>query len=176
MRAALSQQRDVGILRPTPGRRDLDAVVFRRMVPGVSVRTTFIVGFPGETDQEFEDFNLKLEVRTQEKSNSGIYLRGSPQVQIWDPYTQPTKHGSEVGSGAFYNNKTNASKPLMVADKPIGEWNTMEVTGVGKVLTLWVNGAVTCQFEDCGREKGCLGLEGEGYRIEFRNLKLKVLR
>ena len=52
----------------------------------------------------------------------------------------------------------------------------MEITAVGKVLTLWVNGAVTCQFEDCRRDKGYLGLEGEGYRIEFRNLKVKKLR
>jgi hypothetical protein len=47
---------------------------------------------------------------------------------------------------------------------------------VGKVLTLWVNGAVTCEFKDCAQEKGRLGLEGEGYRIEFRNLKMKPLR
>ena len=60
--------------------------------------------------------------------------------------------------------------------KPAGEWNTLEVTAAGKALTLWVNGAVTCQFEDCGREKGRVGLEGEGYRIEFRNLKVKALR
>lgn len=60
--------------------------------------------------------------------------------------------------------------------KPAGEWNTLEVTARGKVLTLWVNGGVTCQFEDCGPEKGYLGLEGEGYRIEFRNLKVKELR
>ena len=46
---------------------------------------------------------------------------------------------------------------------------------MGKVLTLWVNGAVTCQFEECGRDKGYVGLEGEGYRIEFRNLKVKEL-
>jgi len=60
--------------------------------------------------------------------------------------------------------------------KPAGEWNTLEVTAVGKTLTLWVNGAVTCQFENCGKDKGYLGLEAEGYRIEFRNLKVKALR
>ena len=59
--------------------------------------------------------------------------------------------------------------------KPIGEWNTLEITARGKMLTLWVNGAITCQFDNCGLEKGRLGLEGEGYRIEFRNLKLKEL-
>ena len=59
--------------------------------------------------------------------------------------------------------------------KPAGQWNTMEVTARGKTLTLWVNGAVTCQFHNCGQEKGHVGLEGEGYRIEFRNLKVKEL-
>jgi hypothetical protein len=43
-------------------------------------------------------------------------------------------------------------------------------------LTLWVNGTVTCQFADCGLEQGRVGLEGEGYRIEFRNLRVKELR
>ena len=59
--------------------------------------------------------------------------------------------------------------------KPAGEWNTFEVTARGKVLTLWVNGAVTCEFTDCGLAKGLVGLEAEGYRIEFRNLKIKLL-
>ena len=52
----------------------------------------------------------------------------------------------------------------------------MLLNAISKRLTLWVNGAVTCQFEDCGREKGYLGLEGESYHIEFRNLKVKALR
>ncbi len=59
--------------------------------------------------------------------------------------------------------------------KPVGEWNTMEVTAQGKNLTLWVNGAVTCRFNDCGNPKGHVGLESEGYRVEFRNMKVKEL-
>jgi hypothetical protein len=43
-------------------------------------------------------------------------------------------------------------------------------------LTLWVNGAVTCEFAECGQPEGHVGLEGEGYRIEFRNLKVKPLK
>ncbi|MCZ7636020.1 MAG: DUF1080 domain-containing protein [Verrucomicrobia bacterium] len=60
--------------------------------------------------------------------------------------------------------------------KPVGEWNTLEITARGPVLSLWVNGAVTCQFADCGLPRGRVGVEGEGYRIEFRNLKVKELR
>jgi hypothetical protein len=60
--------------------------------------------------------------------------------------------------------------------KPAGEWNSLETTAQDTVLTLWVNGAITCEFEDCGKEKVFLGLEGEGYRIEFRILKVEPLR
>ncbi|MBN1344171.1 MAG: DUF1080 domain-containing protein, partial [Phycisphaerae bacterium] len=60
--------------------------------------------------------------------------------------------------------------------KPAGQWNTLEITARGKVLTLWVNGAVTCEVRNCGHPKGLVGVEGEGFRIEFRNLKVKELR
>jgi len=56
------------------------------------------------------------------------------------------------------------------------EWNTFEVKAKGKALTLWVNGAVTCDYTECEQEKGHLGLEGESYSIEFRNLKIKELK
>ena len=54
--------------------------------------------------------------------------------------------------------------------------NKFITSGRGKNLTLWVNGAVTCEYGDCGLEKGSIGLEGKGYRIELRNLKVKELR
>ena len=113
--------------------------------------------------------------------NSGAYIRNSKDGAIW--------HQAQLGdaSGGYLfgetpggdNQKKWFSLNKQVADsrvKPAGEWNTLEMTAVGKVLTLWINGAVTCQFEDCGRKQGYLGMEGEGYRIEFRNLKMKPLR
>ena len=113
--------------------------------------------------------------------NSGAYVRNSKDGAIW--------HQAQFGdaNGGFLFGQTlgtEGQKPSFnlsqqVADsrvKPAGEWNTLEMTARGKVLTLWVNGAVTCQFEACGAKQGYLGLEGEGYRIEFRNLKLKALR
>lgn len=122
---------------------------------------------------------IKIEGRTG--YNSGAYVRNSKDGAIWhQAQFGDAKDGFLFGQtpGADDRKKSfNLSK--QVTDKrvkPAGEWNTLEVTAVGRVLTLWVNGAVTCQFEDCGRESGYLGLEGEGYRIEFRNLKLKALR
>jgi hypothetical protein len=126
----------------------------------------------------FEFCYNKIEGKTG--YNSGAYVRNSKDGAIW--------HQAQFGDGKdgylFGQTLTpegvkrsfNLSKQVTdLRVKPAGEWNTLEVTARGKVLTLWVNGAVTCQFNDCGLERGYLGLEGEGYRIEFRNLKFKEL-
>jgi hypothetical protein len=133
----------------------------------------------GDAIFHFEFRYTKIEGKTG--YNSGAYVRNSKDGAIWHQAQLGDANGGYLfGETPGANNQKkwfNLSK--QVADsrvKPAGEWNTLEVTAVGKVLTLWVNGAVTCQFEDCGREKGYLGLEGEGYRIEFRNLKVKALR
>lgn len=112
--------------------------------------------------------------------NSGAYVRNSKDGAVWhQAQFGDAKDGFLFGQTDGENGKKksfNLSK--QVTDhrvKPAGEWNTLEITAKGKVLTLWVNGAVTCRFEECGSAKGYLGLEAEGYRIEFRNLKLKVL-
>lgn len=112
--------------------------------------------------------------------NSGAYVRNSKDGGIWhQAQFGDAKDGflfgetpTEDGKKKFFN-LAKEVKEMRV--KPAGEWNTMEVTTRGKTLTLWVNGAVTCEFKDCGMPKGRVGLEGEGYRIEFRNLKLKLL-
>ena len=132
----------------------------------------------GDAIFHFEFCYTKIEGKTG--YNSGAYVRNSKDGAIWhqaqfgdakDGFLFGETPGAD-GKKKFFNlNK----KVTDMRVKPAGEWNTMEVTAVGKVLTLWVNGAVTCQFEDCGREKGYVGLEGEGYRIEFRNLKVKKL-
>jgi len=113
--------------------------------------------------------------------NSGAYVRNSKDGAIWhQAQFGDAKDGFLFGQTSGTNGqKKSFNMSKQVADmrvKPAGEWNTLEVSAAGKILTLWVNGAVTCQFDGCGSEKGYLGLEGEGYRIEFRNLKVKVLR
>jgi len=113
--------------------------------------------------------------------NSGIYVRNSKDGALWH---QAQILDAAVGYLFGETPRAEAQKKFFSFDKqmtgqrvrPAGEWNTVEITARGKVLTLWVNGAVTCQFEDCGLEKGRLALEAEGFRIEFRNLKVKELR
>ena len=113
--------------------------------------------------------------------NSGAYVRNSPDGAIWhQAQFGDAKDGylfgvtpTPGGKNHFFN---LAKQVTDMRVKPAGEWNTLEVTARGPTLTLWVNGAVTCQFTECGQAQGRVGLEGEGYRIEFRNLKVKELR
>ena len=137
------------------------------------------------TDQEYGDVVFHFEFRytpVEGKTgyNSGAYVRNSKDGAIWhQAQFGDAKDGflfgqtpSPDGNKKFFN-LSKQVKDMRV--KPAGQWNTLEITARGKKLTLWVNGAVTCEFADCGAPKGRVGLEGEGYRIEFRNLKLKHL-
>jgi len=113
--------------------------------------------------------------------NSGAYVRNSKDGDIWhQAQFGDARDGFLFGqTPAPEGKKTFFSLANKVTDKRVkaaGEWNIFEVTARGKSLTLWVNGAVTCEFKECEAEKGHLGLEGEGYRIEFRNLKVKELK
>ncbi len=110
--------------------------------------------------------------------NSGIYTRNSADATIW--------HQAQAGhgSGGFLFGETgvapgtpltrfNLSKEAEKREKPAGEWNTFELGCRANIIWLWVNGRLTCQFSKCGNLAGHVGLEAEGYRIEFRNVKLK---
>jgi hypothetical protein len=113
--------------------------------------------------------------------NSGVYARNSQDGTIW----HQAQIGDASGGYLFGESRTaDGGKKFFTFEqevkngrvKPAGQWNTLEITARGKIMTLWVNGAVTCEFHDCGLAKGRIALEGEGYRIEFRNLKVKELR
>lgn len=91
------------------------------------------------TTKDYANFELVADWKIAPGSDSGFYLRGTPQVQIWDPFTQPTKAGNEVGSGGLFNNQTNAARPLRVADKPVGEWNRIRVVLVGNKVHVFLN-------------------------------------
>lgn len=137
------------------------------------------------TEKEYQDAIFHFEFRYtrvegKKGYNSGAYVRNSRDGAIW----HQAQFGDANGGYLFgqtpgaEGKKTSFRLVKEVTDsrvKPVGEWNTMEITARGKTLTLWVNGAITCQFEGCAAPKGHLGVEGEGYRIEFRNLKVKEL-
>jgi 3-keto-disaccharide hydrolase len=88
--------------------------------------------------KEYADFEMLVDWKISKGGDSGIYLRGSPQVQIWD--TSRVEAGAQVGSGGLYNNQKNPSKPLKVADNPVGEWNTFRILMIGEKVSVWLNG------------------------------------
>lgn len=90
------------------------------------------------TDNKYRDIEMYVDWKITEKGDAGIYLRGSPQVQIWD--TSRREVGAQVGSGGLYNNQKNESKPLVVADNKIGEWNRFHIIMKGEKVTVWLNG------------------------------------
>jgi len=137
-------------------------------------------------DKDLGDFIYHVEwkftpVTTGKKGyNSGIYVRNSGDARVW--------HQAQVGNGpdAFFFGETfTAGGELKRIDfskkqadkrvRPAGEWNTFEVTCKGKDVSLWVNGETVNEWHDCQVPRGYVGLEAEGYRIEFRNVKLKPL-
>lgn len=137
------------------------------------------------TVKDYADFELFVDWKIPPRGDSGIYVRGSPQVQIWDPFTQPTKHGSEVGSGGLYNNKTNASKPLLVADKPIGEWNRFQIIMVGQRVHVFLNGELVTKdtiLENFWNRSlpifpsGQIELQNHGDALWFKNIYIREIR
>src|SRR5947208_3443109 len=98
------------------------------------------------TEKDYGDIELLLEYKTVPLADSGIYLRGVPQVQIWD-HTNPKefKNGADKGSGALWNNAANSPGkfPLVLADKPFGEWNKVRVLMTGSRVSVWLNGQMT---------------------------------
>lgn len=87
---------------------------------------------------QYGDFEMLVDWKITKEGDSGIYLRGTPQVQIWD--TSRTSVGAQVGSGGLYNNQTHPSRPLKVADNPVGDWNTFRIVMIGEKVSVWLNG------------------------------------
>jgi len=94
------------------------------------------------TVRDYGDFELLVDWKITTGTDSGLYLRGVPQVQIWDPaMPDPKGHGAAKGSGGLWNNaKTSPGRdPLVRADRPVGEWNRFRVIMVGSRVSIWLN-------------------------------------
>lgn len=94
------------------------------------------------TVRDYGDFELLVDWKITTGTDSGLYLRGVPQVQIWDPaMPDPKSHGAAKGSGGLWNNaKTSPGRdPLVRADRPVGEWNRFRVIMVGSRVSIWLN-------------------------------------
>lgn len=133
------------------------------------------------TDAEFGDFELALEYKTVAGADSGIYLRGCPQVQIWDTTEAGGKWrlGADKGSGGLWNNETHPRFPLVHADKPFGQWNHLRIVMLGERVWVHLNGKLTVagavmeNYWDRQRPlpaRGPLQLQTHGGEIRFRNV------
>jgi len=131
-----------------------------------------------QTAKDYKDFELWVDYKIGPKGDSGIYLRGNPQVQIWDPEFH------KEGSGGLFNNKQNPNKPLKCADKPVNEWNSLRITIKGDKVTVYLNGElivdnVTMEnYWDRTKplpETGPIELQHHGNPLEFKNIYVKEL-
>jgi len=140
------------------------------------------------TDKEYGDIELWIDYKTVAKADSGIYLRGTPQVQIWD-YTEAGgkwKIGADKGSGGLWNNSPGApgKDPLVLADRPFGQWNSFRIKQVGNKTTVWLNDKLVVDnavMENYWNRKaplaarGAIQLQTHGGEIRWRNIFLKEL-
>lgn len=137
------------------------------------------------TNEEFGDIEFLIEYKTVAGADSGIYLRGAPQVQIWDlnQVFDPKKPDRKphLGSGGLFNNTPNTPgrDPAVVADKPFGEWNAFRIRQIGAKTWVWLNGqlvvdgAVMENYWDKTQPlpaKGPIMLQTHGGEIRWRNL------
>lgn len=140
------------------------------------------------TDKEYGDLELYIEYKTVPKADSGIYLRATPQIQIWDYTKEGGKWGigADKGSGGLWNNSRGApgKDPLVLADRPFGQWNKIHVIQVGARTSVWLNGklvvnhAIWENFWDRKRPlfaRGPIQLQTHGGEIRWRNIYLREI-
>ncbi len=139
------------------------------------------------TTKDYGDFELFVDYKTVAKADSGIYLRGVPQVQIWD-FTETAKFsiGADKGSGGLWNNSpgTPGKDPLVLADKPFGEWNKFRILMVGSRVTVWLNGKLVVDHANMENyydrkkgipAKGPIQLQTHGGEIRWRNVFIREI-
>jgi uncharacterized protein (TIGR03067 family) len=138
------------------------------------------------TAKDYGDFELYVDWKIEKGGDSGIYVRGTPQIQIWDTEWEPYfKHGAEKGSGSFWNNQKNPRFPDVKADNPVGTWNTFHIKMVGEKATIKLNGKVVVNnvtLENFWeRDKpvyptGQIELQNHGNTLYFKNIYVRELK
>lgn len=137
------------------------------------------------TEKQYGDFEMYVDWMLDPagpEADAGIYLRGTPQVQIWD--TSRVNVGAQVGSGGLYNNQVNESKPSKVADNKLGEWNSFYIKMVGDRVTVLLNGEKVVDdviMENYWDRKlpvspiEQIELQAHGSKVYYRNIYVKEL-
>jgi hypothetical protein len=139
-----------------------------------------------QTAKDYGDFELYVDWKIGPKGDSGIYLRGNPQVQIWDSDNlgENLKKDLHTGSGGLWNNKKNPNQPLVKADNPVGEWNTFHIIMKGDKVTVFLNGKKVVDdtplenYWEPGKPlpaTGPIELQHHGDNLWFKNIYVKEL-
>lgn len=131
------------------------AVADEKMRAHWSVDADGTLFFDGKGDslctvKDYADFELIVDWMIPPAGDSGIYLRGSPQVQIWE---------TAVGSGGLYNNQKNESNPTEKADNPAGQWNRFFIRMRGERVWVWLNGVLVTGLGGAGGGGGGVVME-----------------
>lgn len=140
------------------------------------------------TKQNFRNYDLWIDYKTVAQADSGIYLKANPQVQIWDYTKEGGKWniGADKGSGGLWNNSPGADgkDPLVLADKPFGQWNRVRITQVGQRTSVWLNDrlvvdkAIMENFWNRAKPmlpSGPVQLQTHGGEIQWKNIFVKEL-
>ncbi|MDB4794589.1 DUF1080 domain-containing protein, partial [bacterium] len=139
------------------------------------------------TLKNYSDFEFLVDYKTVPKADSGIYLRGIPQVQIWDSTEEAKfKIGANKGSGGLWNNSpgTPGKDPLVLADKPFGQWNSFRIIMVGERVSVWLNGKLLVDHARMGNyfnrkgqipRTGPIQLQTHGGEIRWRNVFIREI-
>jgi hypothetical protein len=151
-----------------------------------------VIHYDGKNDnlqsaKDYGNFELWVDWMIGKKGDSGIYLRGNPQVQIWDSDNTPGARGLDKGSGSggLWNNKKSPNRPLKKADKPVGQWNTFHIIMKGDNVTVFLNGelvvddAPLANYWEKGKPlpaAGPIELQHHGDKLWFKNVYIKELK
>lgn len=137
------------------------------------------------TVKDYGNFELYVDWKVGPKGDSGIYLRGNPQVQIWEATDKAAqKNGKFIGSGGLYNNQKNPREPLVAADNPAGEWNRFHIVMKGDKVTVKLNDKLVVDnvplenYWNRGQplpSTGPIELQHHGNTLWFKNIYIKEL-
>jgi len=134
------------------------------------------------SEKKYNDIEMYVDWKIAPEGDAGVYLRGSPQVQIWD--TSRTEVGAQVGSGGLYNNQKYESKPLLVADNPVNEWNSFYIRMEGDKVTVYLNGQLVTDhiilenYWDRSLPifpEDAIELQAHGTRVEYRDIYVREI-
>jgi len=131
------------------------------------------------SEAKFGDFTVRYEYLVPKGANSGFYLRGRYEIQIYDDHGQAPANS---GNGGLYSVKA----PGQNASRPPGQWQEAEATIRGNRITVMLNGikihdsvevtrGTGGQLDDNLEQPGPILLQGDHGAVAFRNIRIKAL-